>query len=142
MQDTRGTGEADTDEGHRNEVLLVGRITAEPGFRDMASGDRLATWRMCMTRPPREGVSGRRFDAIYCVCFDSGLHAELETWRLGDVVRVTGALRRRIWHGRPEVRSMHEVEVRTAALVRRARPDAAKAPAVPHPRPAAEDTGR
>ncbi|WP_306371258.1 single-stranded DNA-binding protein [Nocardiopsis sp. CC223A] len=143
-QDARGAGDPGRDEGHRNEVLLVGRITAEPVFRKMANGNRLASWRMCMARPAREGVSGRRSDAVYCVGFDSGLHPDLEEWRLGDVVRVTGALRRRFWHGRPEERSTCEVEARTVALVRRSRPGPGgapgDAPVVPSPR-AAGQTG-
>lgn len=141
----RGTdpGEAPgRDGGHRNEVLLVGRITAEPVFREMANGNRLASWRMCMARPPREGVSGRRSDAVYCVGFDPGLHPELGEWRLGDVVRVTGALRRRFWHGRAEERSTCEVEARTVALVRRSRPADGDLPAAAFPRATGKGAGR
>lgn len=130
------------DEGHRNEVLLVGRITAEPVFREMASGDRLASWRMCVVRPPREGVLGRRSDSIYCVGFDAGLHARVGEWRMGDVVRVAGALRRRVWHGRADVRSMYEVEVRTVALVRRARPQAGETAEASLSGPAVPGAGR
>ncbi|CAL9581453.1 hypothetical protein SUDANB121_05067 [Nocardiopsis dassonvillei] len=127
------------EEGHRNEVLLVGRITAEPVFRKTARGDRPAGWRMCVGRPAGQGVSGRRSDAIYCVGFDPGLHPRVGEWRSGGAVRVTG---RRVWHGRADVRSMYEVEARTVALVRRARPGTGDAPAVPCPRPAPPEAGR
>ncbi|NYJ37323.1 single-stranded DNA-binding protein [Nocardiopsis aegyptia] len=105
---------------HHNEIVLVGRVTAVPVVRDLPSGDRLMTWRICVSRPPDTRFRGRRIDSITCVSFDTGVHDEVREWRLGDVVRMSGALRRRTWRGYDGVRSVHEVEVCGAALVRAA----------------------
>ncbi|KOX19158.1 single-stranded DNA-binding protein [Nocardiopsis sp. NRRL B-16309] len=101
---------------------MVGRVTAEPAVRDLPSGDRLATWRICVSRPPDTRFRGRRIDSITCVSFDARIHDEVREWRVGDVVRMSGSLRRRTWRGYDGVRSVHEVEVADAALVRAARP--------------------
>ena len=106
---------------HLNEIVLVGRVTAEPAIRDLPSGDRLATWRICVSRPPDTRFRGRRVDSITCVSFDTWVHDQVRELRLGDVVRMSGALRRRTWRGYDGVRSVHEVEVRGAALVRAVR---------------------
>ncbi|WP_150243418.1 single-stranded DNA-binding protein [Nocardiopsis quinghaiensis] len=109
---------AERDPDHRNEVLVAGRITAAPLIRELPSGDRLATWRICVVRPSDSRYGGRRVDSITCTSFDHGLHERVRAWRLGDVVRMTGELRRRTWRAREGVRSVCEVEARTAALVR------------------------
>ncbi|MDE3723775.1 single-stranded DNA-binding protein [Nocardiopsis sp. N85] len=120
-----GPGEATSlrrgveDEEHFNEVLLVGRITSEAVFREIPSGDWLASWRICVSRSPVDGFPGRRSDSIYCVSFDPGLHTEVREWRSGDVVRVMGGLRRRAWQGRSGVRITYEVEAGAVELVRR-----------------------
>ncbi|WP_017573052.1 single-stranded DNA-binding protein [Nocardiopsis halotolerans] len=103
---------------HRNEILVAGRITAEPLIRELPSGDRLATWRVCVVRPSDSRYGAHRSDSITCASFDRVLHEEVRTWRLGDVVRMTGELRRRTWRVREGVRSVCEVEARTATLVR------------------------
>ncbi|MEE2041488.1 single-stranded DNA-binding protein [Nocardiopsis sp. CT-R113] len=118
---TEGSGprhEAD----HRNEVVVAGRITAEPLVRELPSGDRVATWRICVARPTDTRYAGRAFDSITCASFDQDLHEGIRGWRVGDVVRMSGELRRRTWRGREGVRSVCEVEARTATLVRAAGP--------------------
>ncbi|OKI17668.1 single-stranded DNA-binding protein [Nocardiopsis sp. TSRI0078] len=106
------------DPDHRNEILVAGRITARPLIRELPSGDRLATWRICVARPPDSRYGGRRVDSITCTSFDHALHEQVGAWRLGDVVRMTGELRRRTWRAHEGVRSVCEVEARTATLVR------------------------
>ena len=110
-------GERVEDE-HHNEVGVVGRITAEPRFRELPSGDHLATWRICVTRDPSTRFRGRGADSITCVSFDQGLHEHLRGWRLGDVVGVRGALRRRTWRGVNGRRSVCEVEAASVRFVR------------------------
>lgn len=115
---TRSGGGGHSEEGHRNEVVVAGRITSEPVLRDLPSGDRIATWRICVARSADSGFRGRRVDSITCVSFDRVLHGRIGDWCAGDVVQVSGALRRRTWQGRSGIRSVCEVEVRTAELLR------------------------
>nr|WP_236567902.1 MULTISPECIES: single-stranded DNA-binding protein [unclassified Nocardiopsis] len=98
---------------------MAGRITAPPRLRDLPSGDRLATWRICVVRPSDSRYGGRRVDSITCTSFDRALHGQIRSWRLGDVVQTSGELRRRTWRGREGlVRSVCEVEARAVHLVR------------------------
>ena len=107
-----------SEEEHHNEVVVAGRVTAEPRFRELPSGDHLATWRICVARHPSTRFRGRRVDSITCVSFDEGLHEHLRGWRLGDVVDVRGALRRRTWRGTAGPRSVCEVEATSVRFVR------------------------
>ncbi len=112
---------ADREEGHRNEVLAVGRVTAVPTEKELPSGDRLVTWRIGVARPGGPGNPRTRVDSLTLVSFDPRMCERVREWRVGDVVRVTGELRRRFWRGWNGVRSVLEVEADSAALVRRAR---------------------
>ena len=103
---------------HRNEVVLAGRVTAVPVMRDMPSGDHLATWRICVARSATSNFRGRRVDSVTCVSFDRDVHRDLEGWRVGDVIEVRGALRRRTWWGREGLRSVCEVEAASVSFVR------------------------
>lgn len=108
----------DRADGHRNEVFAVGRVTAAPSERELPSGARLVTWRICVARPEVPGRRRARADSLTLVSFDPNMCATVAGWRIGDVVRVTGELRRRTWRGWKGVQSVLEVEVDTAALVR------------------------
>ena len=122
MTGNESTGAAETgggrDHGHRNEVVAVGRVTAAPAERDLPSGDRLVFWRICVARPSEPHRSRQRVDSLTLVSFDADTQAAVRDWRIGDVVRVTGALRRRVWRGWSGIRSVLEVEVDSTALVR------------------------
>ncbi|WP_017589813.1 single-stranded DNA-binding protein [Nocardiopsis ganjiahuensis] len=107
-------------DGHRNEVFVVGRVTAAPAERELPSGDRLVTWRIGVARAEVSGRRRARADSLTLVSFDPHMCDRVHGWRIGDVVRVTGELRRRFWRGWNGVRSVLEVEVGTVALVRRA----------------------
>ena len=53
---------------HRNEVLLVGRLSAEPEVRELPSGDEITTWRLVVHRDyVAEGRSGQ--DTIDCTAW-------------------------------------------------------------------------
>ncbi|MEV2277099.1 single-stranded DNA-binding protein [Nocardiopsis sp. NPDC049922] len=103
--------------GHRNEIVVAGRVTAEPAVRELPSGDRLAIWRVCVARTADSRFRGHRSDSITCVSFDPGVQDRVRGWRLGEVVEMTGALRRRTWRVGDGVRTVYEVEVRTARQV-------------------------
>ncbi|MCE0487709.1 single-stranded DNA-binding protein [Ornithinimicrobium sediminis] len=90
------------DTPHVNEVRLVGRVTGAPVARVLPSGDVVVTLRLTVDRPPpRRGddPSRRRVDAIELACWTPRTRAAAERVSEGDVVEVTGALRRRFQRG-------------------------------------------
>ncbi|MGI5121192.1 single-stranded DNA-binding protein [Marinactinospora thermotolerans] len=103
--------------GHRNEVLLAGRVTAEPAVRELPSGDHLVTWRVSVVRPPQEQRPNQPADPITCVSFHPSMEEATRGWRIGDLVQVTGALRRRFWRSPSGAASVFEVEARTARRI-------------------------
>jgi single-strand DNA-binding protein len=112
-----------------NEVRLVGRVAAAPETREMPSGDLMTTFRVIVPREERSaagsgGANARKggVDTIECVAWRAGLRRTVNSWHEGDMVAVTGALRRRFWRGETGATSRHEIEVSKASRVRRASP--------------------
>jgi single-strand DNA-binding protein len=104
---------------HVNEVRLVGRLAAEPGRRELPSGDVLVSFRLVVTRSP----SGRRrtgraptVDTLDCAAWRRDVQRVVARLAPGDVVEVVGSLRRRFWRAGAGAASRSEVEV---ARVRR-----------------------
>ncbi|PSK91737.1 single-stranded DNA-binding protein [Murinocardiopsis flavida] len=125
--------------GHRNEVLLAGRVTAEPAVRELPSGDHLITWRISITRPTAEQRPNQPADPITCVSFQAIMEEVTRGWRIGDTVQISGSLRRRFWRSPSGSSSVIEVEVRAAQRLADADPPPG-APAGP-PQPAAPPDG-
>jgi single-stranded DNA-binding protein len=107
---------------HRNEVMLVGRLSMEPVGRELPSGSLLTQWRLAVRRPD-DHPGRQRSDAIECATFDDEVRDMVTGWLVDDVIEVQGALRRRWWRGG----SRYEVEVRTARRVAHA-PDGSADP--------------
>jgi single-strand DNA-binding protein len=108
-----------------NEVRLVGRVAAPAETREMPSGDLMTTFRVIVPRDERSGGPNARkggVDTIECVAWRAGLRRTVNSWHEGDMVAVTGALRRRFWRGEAGATSRHEIEVSKATRVRRASP--------------------
>lgn len=108
---------------HRNEVLLVGRVTTPAEQRTLPSGDVMVTWRLVVDRPPQPKPSGRRFptvDALDCVGWRGDVRRSAASWLAGDTVEITGALRRRFWRGAAGPVSRTEVEVTKARRLAKA----------------------
>jgi single-strand DNA-binding protein len=113
-----------------NQVKLVGRVAAPAETKEMPSGDLMTTFRVIVPREPEPGggghggAHGRKggVDTIECVAWRAGLRRTVNSWQEGDMVAVTGALRRRFWRGQAGPSSRHEIEVLEAARVRRASP--------------------
>jgi len=108
----------------RNEVVLVGRVSGVPEERELPSGDVLVSWRVVVTRPaagrrPPPGVRPITVDTLDCVAWGAGVRRSAQSLMDGDVVEVTGALRRRFWRVGAGAASRCEVEV--ARVVRRPR---------------------
>jgi len=119
----QGTGPGGTESV--NEILLRGRLAAEPDERVLPSGDAVVTFRLVVDRPSRSGGSrvaatGARVDTLDCAVFKADLRRRVKAWRAGDVLEVRGGLRRRFFRTGAGPASRYEVEVGSAARVARA----------------------
>jgi single-strand DNA-binding protein len=118
---------------HRNEIRLVGRLSAPARVLVLPSGDRLVTFRVIVDRAgprqsgagrdskaassPARGGSPKRVDTIDCATWTRREQRRVEKWQPGDVVEVQGHLRRRFRRGDSGPVSRIEVEVTMAMKV-------------------------
>lgn len=105
-----------------NEVHLAGRLAAAPEQRTLPSGDELVTLRIIVDRPaPAKGEkeTRQRVDSLECAVWRPRVQRSVLGWRAGDLVEVSGALRRRFFRSGGGVASRVEVEVATARVIRR-----------------------
>ena len=106
---------------HVNEVRLVGRVAAEPQERTMPSGDLVVGVRLVVERTERDRRPGSpRVDALECSAWPQTLRRSVLRWSPGDVVEVTGRLRRRFQRGPQGPTSRWEIEVGSARRLARA----------------------
>ncbi len=102
-----------------NSVTLVGRLSVTPEERVLPSGDTLWTFRVVVRRPAGRGRSGQ-VDALDCAVWGGAVRRSVRRWREGDLVEVTGAMRRRFFRTPTGAASRVEVEVNAGRLLRRA----------------------
>lgn len=102
----------------RNEVRLVGRLSAQPEVRRLPSGDELVNLRLVVARDPLEvvpvGSAQRRrptVDTLDCTAWSAATRATAVGLAPGDVLEVTGALRRRFYRAGAATLSRYDVEV-------------------------------
>lgn len=98
----------------RNEITIVGRLSAEPEERELPSGDLLVTCRVVVPR------GDGKVDTLDCTAWSAASRKRLLSWQAGDIVEVQGALHRRFWRGTAGQSSRYEIEVGTAKRVARA----------------------
>lgn len=103
-----------------NEVRLVGRVSQEPESRELPSGDRIWTFRVVVPRAPAAVRPHQSVDALECCVWSGRLKRSVSGWHAGDVVEVSGALRRRFYRGGGPATSRVEVEVTSGRVIRRA----------------------
>src|SRR3954469_12842925 len=96
-----------------NEVRLQGRLAADPQLRELPSGDTVWNLRVVVDRPvPPGGQRPRqRVDSLECTVWGGRLKAQVSSWRSGDVVDVSGAMRRRFFRAGGATASRVEVEL-------------------------------
>ena len=106
-----------------NDVRLVGRLSSEPIVVELPSGDSLVTFRISVPRGSPSGAGagtgGQRVDSVPCTAWSPRLRRSIVTWRTGDVVEVTGAVRCRFYQAGGATRSRVEVEASAARIMRR-----------------------
>jgi single-strand DNA-binding protein len=113
----------DDEEEAVNEVRLVGRLGADPQLRELPSGDTVWTLRVLVDRPPappRRQRPGPRVDSLDCAVWSGRLKQQVKTWSAGDVVEVSGALRRRFFRAAGAKASRVEIELTRGRIIRRA----------------------
>ena len=115
---------AEPEEGHRNEVVLVGRLAGEPETRELPSGTLIVTFRLVVRRPPSRERTGEArtptVDTVDCVAWRADVRRHAAGWQPGDVLECHGALRRRFWRSPTGAASRTEVEAQRVRRVARA----------------------
>jgi single-strand DNA-binding protein len=104
-----------------NEVRLVGRVAAPPELAELPSGDIIANVRVVVRRPEAAFRGPARVDALECTAWSGRVRRSVASWSAGDLVEVTGALRRRFRRDGAAVQSRWEVELASGRVIRRAR---------------------
>lgn len=112
----RGNGAAAPADGAAttgtNSVQLVGRVSAAPSAQTLPSGDPVVTFRLVVDRPPDPSrPRAPRVDTIDCTAWRADVRRTVGRWHAGDVVSISGSLRRRFWRGAGGPASRSEVEV-------------------------------
>lgn len=111
--------------GARNDVVLVGRVSAEPSLRVLPSGDELLSWRLIVSRATVSRDTSAKaaapnaptIDTIDCIAYKAAVRRLAARCVGGEILEVHGALRRRFWRGANGLASRYEVEVFTAKRV-------------------------
>lgn len=101
-----------------NEVRLVGRVSGQPEQRVLPSGDRLVSFRVVVARDRPRGR--QTVDALECVAWSARSRRSVSRWADGDVVELSGSLRRRFYRAGATTVSRVEVETSRARIIRRA----------------------
>jgi single-strand DNA-binding protein len=107
---------SDVDTSAVNTVVLRGRLAAAAVSRVLPSGDTVATFRLVVDRLPHR--PGARVDTLDCAAFRADVRRRLERASAGEVLELTGSLRRRFFRTPGGAASRYEVEV--ATLIRSA----------------------
>ena len=105
-----------------NEVHLKGRLAATPVLRELPSGDSVWNLRVVVDRPAPKGDQKprQRVDSLDCAVWSGRLKKQVTSWSEGDVVEVSGALRRRFFRAGGATASRVEVELSRGKIIRRA----------------------
>jgi single-strand DNA-binding protein len=105
-----------------NEVRLTGRLATTPVLRELPSGDTVWNLRVVVDRPAPAGKQKprQRVDSLECTVWSGRLKNQVKSWSEGDVVGVSGSLRRRFFQAGGATASRVEVELSQGRIIRRA----------------------
>jgi single-strand DNA-binding protein len=103
---------AHTGESADNTVLLRGRVTTAPVERELPSGTVISAFRISVPRARTSMTAGsaQGVDWVDCTAWNARCRRSVSRWAVGDLVEVTGALRRRYVRAGPGSTRL-EVEV-------------------------------
>lgn len=95
-----------------NEVIVGGRVSAQPEERELPSGDTVVQLRLVVPRSDSRARAGggAAVDTIDVACWTKALQRKAIRLKPGDLVTVRGALRRRFWRSPAGPASRYEVE--------------------------------
>ncbi|TYB70423.1 single-stranded DNA-binding protein [Nonomuraea sp. PA05] len=105
----------------RNEVLLVGRLSAPAEDHPLPSGDTLTKWRIIVRRR-RHRRGATLSDSIPCITFDADTAAVVRAMKPRDLLEVMGSFRCRVYGPSTGKRWRYEVEVSSAKPYEQAEP--------------------
>jgi single-strand DNA-binding protein len=97
-----------------NNVALTARVTSEAEHLDLPSGDSLVKFRVVV--PRYKPTTKATVDTIDCVSFKPVVKRKASSIAVGDIVDISGAIRRRFWKSGAGVASRVEVEVTTLSV--------------------------
>jgi single-strand DNA-binding protein len=99
-----------------NQIVLSGRLAAEPLIRDLPSGDRLISFRLTVAR--NDPASKVQVDTIDCATSRSSLIDRIARYETGQVLALEGSLQRRFWRSPTGPASRYQVMVHAVRRVR------------------------
>ncbi|MBT2227292.1 single-stranded DNA-binding protein [Nonomuraea sp. NEAU-A123] len=108
----------------RNEVVLVGRLSATPEDKPLPSGDILTKWRLIVRRPHHRSDQTMT-DSVPCATFDPEAAAFVRSLRPRDTMEIKGAFRCHVYGPTAAKIWRYEVEV---SMAKAAPPDTADQP--------------
>ncbi len=111
---------ATSEVAHVNEVRLIGRLSADPAELTLPSGDTLWTFRLVVDRSRGSARPGHQLDTLDCAVWGGRVKRSVPSWGAGDLVEVTGAIRRRFYAAGAAKVSRYQVEVSGGRIIRRA----------------------
>lgn len=88
-----------------NDLLLRGRVSGEAVEKELPSGDKVAEFRIVITRSKGEGV-----DTIDVAAWSSSLRRRALSLHRDEWVEVSGSIRRRFWQSPTGLASRWQVE--------------------------------
>ena len=88
-----------------NDLLLRGRVSAPAIEKELPSGDKVAEFRLIVSRAERGGV-----DTLDVAAWSSKVRRSALTLKEGEWVEITGAIHRRFWSGPAGVASRWQGE--------------------------------
>ena len=98
----------------------MGRLSADPRSSSLPSGDTLWTFRLVVDRAGAGVRRGQQVDTLDCAVWGGRRSGRCRPGPPGDVVEVTGAIRRRFYAAGAAKVSRYQVEVAGGRVIRRA----------------------